>query len=490
LFYVASRTKFMTCAAMALLVDEGKIGWDTLVADALPDFKHPDPEIKKITVTDILSHRSGLELNTAYWMGEHCNLTIAPNDFVKTAQILRRVHEVGSTFLYNNWGLGLSGIIIERLSGMTLGNFMKTRFFKPLGMTRSTLEKHPDWENVAEPYLWSGDAEHPLHVVKPPFGTGEIMAGAMSAKSTTSDLLRFYQNFMQALEDQTIHNSTSTDGSPFKFAAKLVEPQVSLSGDSADPSKGSYALGWVRATLPAPMSHVITPNAGLKNDLLVGKGLTDAPEILYHFGSLIGYLGSSTLIPKTKSAIVVETNTLANSDAANWIGSLILETVLDAPEKNDYVQVAKEAAAIQAQGFPKMLKEMAAERKINLSSKPETEYIGKYYNEVGTYYLDVFQKQEGGALFVSRGGNRDAVDTVYPLEPYDVDVFSWAVDYAESCRRGLWPNPTADYWLFKFEAGEANSKIDRLIWHHNSDVPAGETFLRDTFGEKPLHAEL
>lgn len=136
---------------------------------------------------------------------------------------------------------------------------MKGHFFKPLCMTRSTLEQNPDSPNVAEPYLWSGDADSPLQVVKPPFASGEIMAGAMSAKSTINDLLKFYENFMQALEDQTVNDTTSTPGSPFKLASKLIEPQVSLSGSPSDISKGSYASGWV--TVPAPMSHVTTPNA-------------------------------------------------------------------------------------------------------------------------------------------------------------------------------------------------------------------------------------
>jgi hypothetical protein len=76
------------------------------------------------------------------------------------------------------------------------------------------------------------------------------------------------------------------------------------------------------------------------------------------------------MIPKTKTATVVETNTLANSDATNWIGSMILEAIVDAPDKNDYIQIAKDAAAKQAKGFPQMIEAMAAEQKVSSSSKP------------------------------------------------------------------------------------------------------------------------
>lgn len=133
-------------------------------------------------------------------------------------------------------------------------------------ITRSRKSQSPifsvieaDLSNVAEPYLWSEDTHHPFHVVKPPFASGEIMAGAMSAKSTTNDLLKFYADFMQALEDQTVHNTTSTAGSPFKFASKLIEPQVSLSGSPSDLSKGSYALNcWLERAWPTDPRYFIT----------------------------------------------------------------------------------------------------------------------------------------------------------------------------------------------------------------------------------------
>ena len=66
------------------------------------------------------------------------------------------------------------------------------------------------------------------------------------------------------------------------------------------------------------------------------------------------------MTPKAKTAIVGGTNTLANSDTANWIGSMILEAKVDAPDKNGYIQVAKDAAAKQTKGLPQMIGAMAA----------------------------------------------------------------------------------------------------------------------------------
>jgi CubicO group peptidase (beta-lactamase class C family) len=61
LFRVASLTKGMTTAALAILVDEGKLDWDDKVVDHIPDFQMYDPWVsKEFTVTDLLTHRSGL----------------------------------------------------------------------------------------------------------------------------------------------------------------------------------------------------------------------------------------------------------------------------------------------------------------------------------------------------------------------------------------------------------------------------------------------
>ena len=61
LFAVASNTKAFTAAALATLVDEGKISWDDPVTKYLPYFQLYDPlATREMTVRDLLSHRSGL----------------------------------------------------------------------------------------------------------------------------------------------------------------------------------------------------------------------------------------------------------------------------------------------------------------------------------------------------------------------------------------------------------------------------------------------
>lgn len=63
LFGIASNTKAFTAAALAMLVDEGKITWDDQVVKHLPAFQLYDPYVtREMTIRDLLTHRSGLGL--------------------------------------------------------------------------------------------------------------------------------------------------------------------------------------------------------------------------------------------------------------------------------------------------------------------------------------------------------------------------------------------------------------------------------------------
>ncbi len=63
LFGIASNTKAFTTAALAILIDEGKLNWDDKVTQHLAGFSLQDPYVtRELTVRDLVSHRSGLGL--------------------------------------------------------------------------------------------------------------------------------------------------------------------------------------------------------------------------------------------------------------------------------------------------------------------------------------------------------------------------------------------------------------------------------------------
>ena len=61
LVQIASHTKPITAAALAMLVDEGKLSWDDPIKKHIPEFQLSDPyATEKTTIRDLLTHRAGL----------------------------------------------------------------------------------------------------------------------------------------------------------------------------------------------------------------------------------------------------------------------------------------------------------------------------------------------------------------------------------------------------------------------------------------------
>ena len=85
LFQIGSTTKAFTSAALAILVEEGRLGWDDRVIDHLPDFRMYDPWVtREITVRDLLVHRSGLGRGQG-------DLLFVPSNAISRADMVRRI---------------------------------------------------------------------------------------------------------------------------------------------------------------------------------------------------------------------------------------------------------------------------------------------------------------------------------------------------------------------------------------------------------------
>lgn len=154
LFAIASNTKAFTATALGLLVQEGKIKWDDPVIDYLPGFALHDPvATRKITIRDLLCHRAGL----GKWAGD---LTWFASTY-DTREVMRRIRfqepafDFRTGFGYTNLMYLVAGEIIPVVTKRSWSDFIKERFFKPLGMTRSntSVKDLATTSNVARPHM-------------------------------------------------------------------------------------------------------------------------------------------------------------------------------------------------------------------------------------------------------------------------------------------------------------------------------------------------
>jgi len=136
IFEIGSMTKSFTTAAAAILVDEGKLQWDGLVTSYLPGFQFSDPWISShATLEDIAAHRTGIDANIV-WNAR----TSGTDRVLQRVRFLAPANHFGEYF-YSNTGMMTLGGIVEKVSGQRWEDFLASRLFAPLAMTRSGADR-------------------------------------------------------------------------------------------------------------------------------------------------------------------------------------------------------------------------------------------------------------------------------------------------------------------------------------------------------------
>jgi CubicO group peptidase (beta-lactamase class C family) len=157
-FLLASVTKQFTSMAIMLLVNEGKIKLDGKISDYLPYYRKDIGE--KITIDQLLNHTSGIPGYTEL-PGFFENDSRDPyntKDFILKFCSNDLEFEPGADQKYNNSAFCILGAIIEELSGISYGDYIKKNIFDKVGMFNSGYESHKTiLENEAEGYSKVGD---------------------------------------------------------------------------------------------------------------------------------------------------------------------------------------------------------------------------------------------------------------------------------------------------------------------------------------------
>lgn len=151
LFPIGSSGKAFTAAAIAMLVDEGKLAWEKPVRHYLPTFKlHDQLAGERLTVRDLLCHRCGLPRHEFFWYGSN----FTRKEMVERLAYLEPSADFRARYQYNNLMYATAGYLIEHVTGQTWEDFVAERIFKPLGMVTSTtaIEDSQKTSDYAFPY--------------------------------------------------------------------------------------------------------------------------------------------------------------------------------------------------------------------------------------------------------------------------------------------------------------------------------------------------
>ncbi len=278
LFGIASNSKSFTSAALAMLVDEGKINWDDKVIKYLPEFKmYNDYVTNEFTIRDLLTHRSGLGLGAGdlmIWPDEH---DFTPKDIVKNIQFLTPVSAFRTKYDYDNLLYVIAGEVIEKVSGTSWCDFVETRIMQPIGMTSSAGSwlRLKDTTNTVVPHVPTNGK---LEVI--PRYKNHIFDAAAGVYSSVNDLSKWLivQLNNGKYDNKQLFSKKEHD--------EMWKAQTIMPLPTNQPYKTlfrSYALGW----------RVEDVNGHLQ---------------VSHSGALDGIFTQTLMIPEINLGIIVLTN--------------------------------------------------------------------------------------------------------------------------------------------------------------------------------------
>lgn len=134
-FPIHSMTKSFTAAALALLVDEGKIARSDPVRQHIPAFEMSDPYVTEhLTVRDLLVRNSGLALGAGDLLHRPDQVATA-DEFIAALRHLPLDQGFREGFAYDNILYAVAGKVVARASGKSWSEFVRTRIFEPLDMS-------------------------------------------------------------------------------------------------------------------------------------------------------------------------------------------------------------------------------------------------------------------------------------------------------------------------------------------------------------------
>nr|WP_228530675.1 MULTISPECIES: serine hydrolase [Myxococcaceae] len=397
LFGIASNSKAFTAAALAMLVEEGKLNWDDRVIDHLPSFQMYDPYVtRELTVRDLLVHRSGLGLGAGDLLYFPAS-TFSEEEIVSRLRYIRPATSFRSRYAYDNILYLVAGKVIERVSGQRWEDFVRSRIFAPLGMTSSnlTIKELRASRDMASPHA---KADGVLTAIPPMAFDNNPPAAAIN--SSVNDLSRWM--LLQLARGEVPGSGGKKRLFSEKQSEEMWSPQTLLPITAASPSLAAlkpnfsaYGLGWTLRDYR-------------------GK------KIVAHTGGLPGYYSRVTLVPELNLGIVVLTNQEMRSGFEVPTYAL-LDAFLGAPA-TDWVAAFKAADAERNEKAEKKVAEKRSGRSTtSRPSLPLERYAGTYRDP---WYGDVTLKQEGGKL-VLRFSHTPSLTGELEHWQYDTFVAHW-----------------------------------------------------------------
>jgi CubicO group peptidase (beta-lactamase class C family) len=427
IFDTASLTKAFTAAAIATLVDEGKLSWDEPVHHYLPALEFSDSYLtENLTLRDLLAHRTGIKNNSAWYFGN-----LSQDELIAAFKHLQPQTPFRARWNYSNIGYQAAAEVASSVSGVSWEDLVTRRILQPLGMkcTIANFDDVPKRKNYASPH--------------------DVIDGVQLA-----------------VPREIARMSTPAAGGVQACAADLATWMLFQLGDGTWNGKriiSAEAMHEMQsAQINVPTTAAFRAARQVRHTVAYGFGWQvwdyRGHWFLWHTGSGDGQSACVALLPDEKIGVAFVINSWKQGGSAFNVHlvSRFLDYYLGEPTKN-YLGEYKESWLKNTQrDADERRAVLEARPKVPRAALPLSAYAGRYRDRLG---IGVSVVEEGGALFLRYGhGQRGR------LEHWNGDVF-----------RVRWENPLADAQRMTFisfapdEAGKVN-KLHMRVFGEDIDA--------------------
>jgi CubicO group peptidase (beta-lactamase class C family) len=347
LFPLASCTKAFTATALAVLADEGKVGWDDHVRRHVPTFRLCDPLADAdVRLRDLLCHRTGLKPHDLLWY----RAPWGPEESVRRVGLLPLDRPFRTAFQYQSTMFTAAGLAVRAASGVPWDEFVRRRLLEPLGMgatvfTSTAAARTADRAAGHRP--GRGGEPEPM----PPFPM-EVPDAAGTVHSTARDLARWLSFH---LGDGTAGGTrvVSAENLAETHRPQMVIPIEGIDRElHPDTAQMCYGLGWVLHDYRGHPLHS-------------------------HSGIIDGFRCHLTLAPKARLGVAVLSN-LHQTRMNLALSNSLVDLLLGLPKKDWNGPLA---AAVARHAAAEALKLRARQARRHHGTRPSRElaaYAGAY----------------------------------------------------------------------------------------------------------------